>query len=168
MNRGLVYLRPTHLVFIRCTGDYAHSAPAAWTKLIAWMDDAGVPRNDTTFYGIARGNPLKIPAENCRFDACIELPATLDGSSALDGVQRQRLPSGSFTRHRYVGPYGRELRAKTLELCEQVPSHGLRLADERPSVIVLRANPLISGGETGKAEICIPVSALPQKTSAAA
>lgn len=169
VSRGLVYLRPTHLVFIRRTGDYAHAAREAWTELVAWMDANGVPRQGATYFGLARDNPMKVEADKCRFDACIEAPANLEGSAALDTVQRQRLPGGSYARHAYVGRYGRELREKTLALCtDWVSTQGLRLADERPSVIILRNDPLMAGERTAKAEICIPVSPLAQRGTKAA
>lgn len=167
MSRGLVYLRPTHLVYIRRTGDYRRSAPEAWRALLGWMQANGLMRNDMTYYGLARDNPMKVAAEACRFDACIELPAALDGSPVLETVLRQRLPGGSYARHRFFGRY-RDLRENTLELCRQVPAQGLRFADERPSVVIMRSHPLLAREEAGKAEICIPVSALAPKSTAAA
>lgn len=169
MNRGFVYLRPTHLVFIRRTGDYATSAAAAWSDLLAWMDKHRVPREGVTFFGLARDNPLNVAPTKCRFDACLEVPSMLEGSAALEAVQRQRLPGGSYTRHPYKGHYGHALRTRVLSLAtEWTPSQGLRLADERPSVLILRGNPLLPRDQEAKADICIPVSTTAQKGTAAA
>lgn len=157
VNSRFVYLRPTRLVYFRETGPYATSVLAAWKRLNGWMGKRGIVAPDGMFYGLARDNPAKVPTENCRYDACIELPLGLDGP-ALTEIQVQRLPAGAYIRHKYVGRYS-GIGAAALPICNDwVPNRGLRLAAERPLVVIYMSNPSQRDVNGLKAEICAPVA----------
>lgn len=161
MSSRFVYLRPTRLVFVRQLGAYETSVVAAWERLYSWMRQRGLQADGGSFYGLVRDNPAKVPAGKCRYDACIELPLNLD-TAAMAEIQVQRLPAGAYSRHKYVGRYD-NIAATTLPICnEQIPALGLRVAEERPMVVIYMADPLRRDADQLKAEICVPVSAMQQ------
>jgi AraC family transcriptional regulator len=79
MNSGLVYLRPTRLVYLRATGPSETSIPGAWSQLLAWHDKCGLGVPGGCGYGLARDNPDLVGADKCRYDACMKSTPLIEG-----------------------------------------------------------------------------------------
>ena len=158
MQSGLLYLRPSRLVYVRVTGDYATSIPAAWTKMLAWIERNGISSPIGRGFGLARDNPSLVPANQCRYDACIESEAHFE-DRALRELGLLTLPGGPYLRRREKGDYD-NLVARFAGLhASYEPPTGLRLDSNRPLVTVYLDDPRrFSPGEL-RADVCVPVTA---------
>lgn len=155
MKNGLVYLRPSRLTYVRHTGPYTQTIPAAWTEMMAWLAKTGL-HNAGRVYGLLRDCPSKIAAENCRFDACIELDPLFE-ERAIRELGAQTLPGGSYLRVRNTGTYA-ELKTRLAEFHKSFDlPEGLKLDERRPLVAIFLDNPLRADDAAMRAEICLPV-----------
>lgn len=156
MKNGLVYLRPSRLTYVRHTGSYAKTIPAAWADMMAWLIKTGLNTPAGRSYGLLRDCPSKVAAENCRFDACIELDPLFE-ERAIRELGAQTLPGGSYLRVRNTGPYS-ELNTKLSDFHRSFDlPEGLKLDERRPLVAIYLDNPLRADDASVRAEICLPV-----------
>lgn len=76
MKIQIVERQPVQVVCLRYTGPYGEPLGRFWRHTVApWLADHGLV--DCPRYGVALDDPAITPAENCRYDACVELPAAL-------------------------------------------------------------------------------------------
>ncbi len=158
MQTGLVYLRPSRLVYVRVTGAYENSIPAAWDKMLAWIDRNGISSPLGRGFGLARDNPQSVPANQCRYDACIVVEPHFE-DRAMRELGILMLPGGPYVRRREVGNYNVIMtRVAGLHASFEAPT-GLRLDDNRPLVTIYLDDPRrFEPGEL-RADMCVPVSA---------
>lgn len=158
MQSGLVYLRPSRLVYVRITGAYESSIPAAWEKMLAWIDRNGVGSVLGRGFGLARDNPKTVPADRCRYDACIAVEPHFE-ERAMRELGILTLPAGPYVRKREIGSYSAIFtRVAGLHASFEAPT-GLRLDDNRPLVTIYLDDPRrFEPGEL-RADVCVPVSA---------
>jgi len=157
MKNSLVYLRPSRLTYVRHTGAYTKTIPAAWSEMMAWLGKTGLHSPTGRAYGLLRDCPSKVAPENCRFDACIDLDPLFE-ERAIRELGAQTLPGGSYLRVRNTGSYG-DLKTKLADFHESfaIPE-GLKLDERRPLVAIYLDNPLRADDGTLRAEICLPVA----------
>jgi AraC family transcriptional regulator len=146
------------MVYVRATGPYETSIPQAWEKMFAWLDRAGLTSTNGRGHGLARDNPATTKAEECRYDACIEVKPYFE-ERALRELGLLMLPGGSYLRQRTAGDYSkmREI-VPNLYRTFQAPA-GLRFDDKRPLVMIYLDDPRRFDVEELRSDICIPVSA---------
>ena len=157
MQNGLVYLRPSRLAYVRVTGAYETSIPAAWTKLLTWIDRNGVGSVLGRGFGLARDNPLIVAAERCRYDACIEVEPLFEERARRElGVLT--LPAGPYVRKREIGNYDAIVSFVAIRHSTFVAPTGLRLDDNRPLVTVYLDDPRRLEPKDLRADICVPVA----------
>jgi AraC family transcriptional regulator len=162
MNSGLVYLRPTRLVYLRATGPYETSIPDAWSRLLAWHDKYGLGMPAGRGYGLARDNPERVGPEKCRYDACIEATPLIE-ERALRELGLITLPGGSYSRMRQATDYNC-LRSivSSLHTGFVVPQE-LKLDERRPIVTIYLDDPRRTDDAKLRADVCVQVTA--QRTS---
>lgn len=157
LNR-LVYLRPARLVYVRVTGAYDQSIPAAWAKLLAWVEQNGVGSSLGRGFGLARDNPQSVPANKCRYDACIVAEPQFE-DRAMRELGVLTLPAGPYVRRREIGNYSEiSARVAGLHASYEAPV-GLKLDSNRPLVTIYLDDPRRFEPGQLRADLCIPVSA---------
>lgn len=132
-------LEDVDVLFIRRTGNYFESAPAAWSALYRYLGDNNITKQQTRLFGIGHDDPSITAEDNLRYDAC----AWVEGGREAGGeAARKVLPGGLHAVFTYKGPYD-----KIGDMYDKIygvwyPTSGKRLAD-RPCVteFVDRDNP---------------------------
>ena len=157
MKTGLVYLRPSRLAYVRQMGAYEQSIPAAWDRLLAWLDKHGVADKTSRGFGLMRDCPTLVAPEKCRYDACVDLDPMFE-ERVLHELAAQTLPGGSYLRFRKTGSY-EALGAALPKLHETFESPpGLRLDERRPLVTIYLDSPRRWTENGMRADVCMPVS----------
>jgi AraC family transcriptional regulator len=158
MQNNFVYLRPSRLVYVRINGAYETTIPAAWSKMLNWIERNGVGSALGRGFGLARDNPQTVPASQCRYDACIEVESHFE-DRAMRELGILTLPGGPYVRRREVGSYADIVtRVATLHASFVVPN-GIKLDSNRPLVTIYLDDPRRFEPGQLRADMCIPVSA---------
>ncbi len=85
MKIDLVQRTPVRVAYLRYTGPFGEPLGKFWRGTVApWLADHGLV--DCPRYGVALDNPMQIPAERCRYDACVELPPGLSLPDAAEST----------------------------------------------------------------------------------
>lgn len=155
----LVYLRPTRLVYVRGIGTYESTIPAVWNRLVAWLDAHGLKNQVGRSYGLAHDDPARAGGENCRYDACVAPPTTMEPST-LSEIGLTMLPGGPYACQRVEGDFD-DLRGMIATAhSNAVPFEGLTIDPARPVVSIYMDTPARSRGGDLRADICLPVMAM--------
>jgi len=68
--------QPVKVAYLRYIGPAGVGIGRFWRATVApWLADHGLL--DCPRYGVALDNPMNMPPEKCRYDACVELPRGL-------------------------------------------------------------------------------------------
>lgn len=158
VRAGVVYLRPKQVAFIRSVGPYATSSRSAWKNLLAWIDRNRLEKSVVCGYGLALDHPQATSPEDCRYDACIELP---DGfiPRREDNLPLQTLDGGAYARFRHVGDYNR-VRSTVTRLREEwlAAQPNLLLDRRRPLLTIYFDYPGRTQAEEAlRCDVCLPV-----------
>lgn len=71
----MVELPPARVAYLRHIGPYGPALGQFWRKTFAdWFTESGLARAPR--YGVGLDSPELTPPERCRYDACIEIPAS--------------------------------------------------------------------------------------------
>jgi AraC family transcriptional regulator len=163
----LLYLRPSRLVYVRETGPYDRAIPKAWDRLLSWLDGRGLYKNMGRGYGLARDNPADVGAENCRYDACIEVSADFEDRATRE-LGLATLAGGAYACRRLTGDYDRVRSVVSGVHADFRPVAGLGVDRLRPVVTIYFDNPDVYKACDLRADICMPVMALDDFGTAAA
>lgn len=153
MNLRIVDLPPTKVAFLRYTGPYGPALSDFWRDtFIPWLQTHLL--DGPTCYGVGLDDPTTTPPEQCRYDACVEVP---DSFVANGTVQLTTLPGGRYAVADFRG-HARDIGEAWMNMCgNRIPAQQLQF-DARPSferyVPGSRADP-----ETGlfSCELCVAV-----------
>lgn len=157
VKTGFLYLRPTELIAFRACGPYGTAAPDAWERMFRWMGQYGLRGVVNRGYGMAHDDPRVVPAENCRYDACIEVQRHLP-PGATDQLVRTTLPGGPYARYRFTGPHTELGNVARRLRDEWTGRHGLGIANDRPMVEVYLDDPATCEPRRLRTDICMPVA----------
>lgn len=160
MSSGLVYLRPVFVMFVRAHGAYGESATNAWQKMFKWIDENNQRHVVQAGYGLLHDNPKVISLDECRYDACIEVP---DGfqNKIPETFAVQRLPGGAFARRKHQGT-AKEIAVTISDLRDrQVKDSGLSFDPRRPVLEIYHDDPDKVPDGKRKIDVCLPVTAEP-------
>jgi AraC family transcriptional regulator len=88
MRIAVVERLPVKVLYLRYTGPFGEPLEKFWRNTVTpWLADHGLL--DCPRYGVTLDNPMDTPAEKCRYDACVEVPAGLrppdTGERAIPG-----------------------------------------------------------------------------------
>lgn len=158
MSSGLVYLRPTRLVYLRLVGPYNAIIPEAWSKLYAWHAKCATGAPVGRAYGLARDNPDRVGVDSCRYDACIESTPLID-ERALRELGLITLPGGPYARTRHVASYDIVRNTAASYNGGLAAPGGLKIDDRRPVVTIYLDDPRRIDDGKSRADVCVPVSA---------
>jgi AraC family transcriptional regulator len=101
MIASLIYLGPVDVVAVRVIGPYSTSAAKAWELMSEWLRTSGAMCDDTPGYGLLLDDPRVTAPADCRYEACIPLPAEF--GQLPQGFSVKRMPYGTYARARHVG-----------------------------------------------------------------
>ena len=156
MEVQLKSLEPVEIAYMRYVGPYGGPIADFWIKKVApWMKTNGLL--NVGRYGISHDDPSVTDAAKCRYDACVEAPASM----VLSGhAQRAILPGGRYATLQFKGSPEEIGEAWTALLRDWLPSSGLQM-DNRPCFEyypAARADD--QSAQEFACDICIPVAKL--------
>jgi AraC family transcriptional regulator len=155
MTTSIVYLRPVSVLAVCARGPYATSVAKAWDLMSDWLRTSGALDDVTPRYGLLLDDPRVTAPSECRYEACIPLPAKL-GPLPQD-FSVKRLPYGAFARaHHVSGKIGIARTISTLR-ADWTPQHGLVLDSIRPLIEIYLDKRSDMPGEPQRIDVCLPV-----------
>lgn len=127
MQVSLATLPPTRVAYLRHSGPYGPSIAAFWQQqFLSWMRANQLEGRPC--YGIGHDDPGITAAADCRYDACVEIPADFHPRGQA-GVAL--LPGGRYALAAYRSDGPGIGRAWTEFLRDWLPGSGLQM-DSRP------------------------------------
>jgi AraC family transcriptional regulator len=154
MNVTVVERPPRNVAYLRYTGPYGAGVSRFWMEQVApWMQAHGL--FGQARYGISLDDPSVTAPEQCRYDACAELP---EDFVAGRGVLTTVIPGGRYACLRFEDTLDRLPDAWDALLRDWLPGSGLEL-DARPmfEYYPTDATYCPDTGVIG-CEVCIPVA----------
>lgn len=157
MRVSLVYLRPRQVGFVRANGPYKTSSVEAWQALTQWLERHDLSSQIGCGYGLALDHPDSVAPEQCRYEACVDLPGGYENLKT-DGISFQTLPGGAFARIRHVGPY-QNIRLSIAKVRDNwLPGQPRLLPDRRrPLLVVYLDDPKTCAANKLRSDVCVPV-----------
>lgn len=152
----MVERKPTPIAYLRHTGAYGEPLLRFWQDVYyPWAFSNNLLGQAR--FGICHEDPSITAPENCRYDACVELP---DGVEPTGPALKTTLPGGKYAALHFQGTAAEMVNGWTSLLRDWLPQSGLQL-DGRPN---FEHYPITSTYDhvTGvmSCEICIPVTRL--------
>lgn len=99
MDVKIVDFPPTTVAYQRYTGPYGPAIADFWDKVFnPWREQHGLGKRVT--YGIGLDDPHSTPPEQCRYDACVEVPADYVAPAPASVTT---LPGGRYAVARFRG-----------------------------------------------------------------
>lgn len=155
MHVDILKREESQLLFVRRTGDYHRSAPAAFEALYAHLAQAGVDRSDVSFYAIGHDDPDHTDEDKVRYDACV---ANASGLRPFGDLASQRFPAGRYARFLHKGPLPALAETYDYIYGKWLPNSGEKPAD-RPCIIEYREPPSSAGDENTEVFVYLPLQA---------
>lgn len=110
-------------------------------------------------YGIGHDNPAVTEPDQCRYDACVELP---EGVNPPAGAEITQLPGGRYAVYRFKGTAMNISQAWDQLMAGWLPESGMQL-DDRPCFERYPAKMAFDNASGAfECDICIPVVELGQ------
>ncbi|KAB0517094.1 AraC family transcriptional regulator [Pseudomonas extremorientalis] len=156
MDVRIIDLPKVRVAYQRLIGPYGPAIGHFWRGTMApWMHSNGL--GDERCYGIGYDDPSITPPNKCRYDACVEVPASFLTSAQAD---IQTLPGGRYAVASFKGKTEKIADAWMWLTREWMPSSGLQ-CDDRPCFEMFFAA-TATDSDTGEfiCDICIPVRSL--------
>jgi len=165
VSTGIVYLRPTPLLYVRASGTRAQAGHEAWSRLLQWIDIRGFSGEIQRKFGLMRDDVDTIASGQTRYEACVEAPQGLIEDPA-EGVGMMILPGGPYVRHRHTT--GRDEITKTLRWLtgEWAASRSMDVDKSRPMIEAYTCDPLADAARL-RLDVCVPVQIGSNRRSAA-
>ena len=156
MEVKLVDRKPTKVVYLRHVGPYGDGISEFWQQTVyPWMVTNGLlgqPR-----YGISHDDPGITAPEQCRYDACVEIPPDFVASrDTLTTI----IPGGRYATCHFEGTVAQVGETWNRMLRDWLPSSGFQI-DARPSFEYYPTDSKYDAErETFECDICIPIAPL--------
>jgi len=127
MNVTIETLPPARMAYLRHVGPYGAAVSKFWLHtVLPWLLAHGLEKAPR--YGIGLDDPYVTAAENCRYDAGVDIPADFVARNPA-GVQT--LPGGRYAVAEFEGTVDDIGAAWTQLMRHWLPASGLQ-ADDRP------------------------------------
>ncbi len=157
MKVTLIDRQPATIAYFRHLGPYDASIARFWHEVyVPWavMNKLGV---DHARYGISHDDPSITAPEQCRYDACAEVPAYF---LVMGGARKTTIPGGKYAVHHFKGTVEQIAEAWAALMRDWLPSSSMQL-DARPCFEYYPIG-AARDGKSGEfeCEICIPVAPL--------
>lgn len=144
------------VIFARRVGAYPQSAPLAWQTLWSWVATQGHGDKVKRAIGIGWDSPVHTPADECRYDACLELHERVGGDPGFD-IALQTLPGGPHAVYRMTGPYHQMPDMLQDLLNDVLPERGLQVEPTRPILEIYLNDPTQVPEAELLTDLCIPL-----------
>jgi AraC family transcriptional regulator len=153
VNIDIVERKAVRVAMRRYTGPFGEPLGRWWrATMTPWLCDQGLI--DCPRYGVALDNPAITPAEECRYDACVELPAGLSVSDATE----MTIPGGRYAVTRFKGT-GAEIGAAWDGFVRAALERDLEMDSDRPAFEHYpRGAPFDARTGVFACELCYPVA----------
>lgn len=159
MSTGIVYLRPSPVLFVRTRGPLVTASAQAWTQLLDWLQARGVRGEVSKAYGLMRD---AAGSQDGRYDACVDVPMGVVEDAAA-GVGLQMLPGGAYVRHRHTDGVERTADVLNWMSMDWAPKRGMSADAGRPTLEVYLCDPLKPASGKVRMDLCLPVVANAQR-----
>lgn len=101
MNVEIKTLPDFSLAYVRHIGPYGPEIGPAWHRVFTWAGENGLIHPEVKAIGISWDNPEFTPPAQCRYDACIVVPAGTEKKGINDaGISWQTLSGGLHACYR--------------------------------------------------------------------
>ncbi len=156
LNVHLVNRPATTVAYLRRVGPYGPAIPEFWQQTyVPWAVRHGLM--EVARYGISHDDPGITAPDQCRYDACAEVPPDFVPSG---GALKATLPAGRYAVLPFFGTSEEVGQAWAALLRDWLPESGLQL-DARPSFEHYpRGARYDPASGAFKCEICVPVMPL--------
>ena len=144
---------------MRAHGPYKAASIEAWHTMSEWLSRHNLTTQINCGYGLALDESQGSQPQSCRYDACIDVPASYTALKN-DGLPFQTLPGGAFARIRHVGSYAK-VRASLVKVRDVwLPEQPrLRLDRRRPLLVIYLDAPDQNRASKLRCDVCVPVRA---------
>ena len=153
MNVRLIERQPVTVAYLRHVGPYGEPVHRFWMQTVyPWLSANHLL--DPPCYGVSHDNPGVTAPDQCRYDACVEVPADYIPTG---GALKTTLPGGKYASLHFRGGLADIGPAWNSLLGQWLPSSGLQL-DHRPCFEVYSKETTYDPTEgMFECDICIPV-----------
>ena len=128
-------LPPYHVAYMRYVGPYgAHGIPELWTRFDKWMEARGLRPEARVTLGVGYDDPRITAAEQCRYDACVVVPADFQADRRVNVMD---LPGGPCAVATFTGTADEITDAWDHVFTAWLPASAWQ-PDDRPCVEVYR------------------------------
>lgn len=97
MQATIEELPMLEVAYVRHVGSYLETY-RAWAKLGIWAAQHRLFPPEQSFIGISLDDPAGTEEEECRYDACVTVPSTLNRADAPPEIRFQTLPGGLYAK----------------------------------------------------------------------
>ena len=156
MNVMLINREPATVAYLRHLGAYGEPLFGFWTETVyPWL--AANHLLEQARYGISYDDPSITAPDQCRYDACVEVPSDF---VATGKALKTTIPGGKYAVLPFKGPVAEVGEAWSALLRDWLPSSGLQL-DARPCFeFYPKGATYDTASGAFECEICIPVAPL--------
>ncbi len=127
MNIETIDRQPVRVAARRYVGPFGEPLGKFWRNVVTpWLADNGLV--DCPRFGVALDNPVSTPAEQCRYDCCVELPAGLGVADAPVST----IPGGKYAVTPFKGT-GAQIGAAWDSFVRGCMAGGMKMDVARPA-----------------------------------
>jgi len=130
---------PATVAYVRTIGAYGNPEVIgeAYGKVVEWAMGNNLMSESTQVIGIGWDNPNETPLEECRYDACVTVPA---GTSDDEDIGITDIPGGTYAVYTFTGKYetiGEDIGKAWGEVIAWMATSGYEF-DVRPSLEIYK------------------------------
>ncbi|MCP4231074.1 MAG: GyrI-like domain-containing protein [bacterium] len=151
-------LAPATVAYVRTVGAYGNPEVIgeAYGKVIEWAKGNNVMGDSTQVIGIGWDDPEATPLEECRYDACVTVPA---GTSEDGDIGITDIPGGTYAVYTFTGKYdtiGEDIGKAWGDVMGWMATSGYEFDMRPPLEIYKETKEQFEAGEY-IVDLCIPV-----------
>lgn len=154
MNITLKQLPDMEVAYVRHVGSYLETYHA-WERLGMWSNSKGLYPTEQFFIGISLDDPNVTEEHECRYDACVTLPANFVKKSE-DGIDFKRLSGGTYALYQFYDTIDKLAIAYQTIFGQWLPNSEYD-ADDKPCLEFCMNNPAMDPDGKAKVDLYIPL-----------
>ncbi|MGH7461882.1 MAG: AraC family transcriptional regulator [Longimicrobiales bacterium] len=155
MELDITEMAPVRVACLHHTGPYGPPLTEFWNDIFwPWVHAKGL--GGRACYGISHDNPNVTAPEQCRYDACIEVPDDFEPDGLASVTM---LPGGRYAVSHFTGTAATIGDAWATLFRDAIPQSGLQ-PDERPVLEYYPPDANVDAvAGTFECKLCVPVGA---------
>ena len=153
MKIAIIERQPARVAYLRYTGPFGEPLTRFWRASVTpWLADHGLV--DCPRYGVTLDSPAQTRPENCRYDACVELPRGL----TLPDASETTVPGGRYAVTTFKGT-GADIEAAWAAFIAEALDSGVQM-DTRRLCFEHYPRGALFDGRSGvfSCELCLPLA----------